>query len=154
MSELTRMEQELKELVEEENMIVDKMVEIKMEMKSLDSAEKEDESNVQLFDLSEKREQCLSTVRELERDMVRWRKEADLEREELMKEQRVKLENTSNLFQERGRTTASEDLHPGNTERDKGEYIMKCKAPRYRKNDDFLTKVRTVGPVMWNKGQS
>ena len=136
------MEQELKKLVEEENEILDKMVEIKMEMNSLDSAEKENEikeRKVELFDLSEKREQCLSKVRDLERDMDKWRQEAAREREELMKEQLVKMENTSNLFQERGRTTASEEVQPGSTERDKGEYTMKCKAPRYRKNDDFCT---------------
>ena len=77
------MEQELEELAEEEKQIVERMVEIKMEMKSLDSVEKENEikeRKVELFDLSEKREQCLSKVRELERDMIRWRKEADLER--------------------------------------------------------------------------
>ena len=83
MSGLTRMEQELEELAEEEKQIVDKMVEIKMEMKSLDSVEKENEikeRKVELFDLSEKREQCLSKVRELEREMAKWRQEADLER--------------------------------------------------------------------------
>ena len=77
------MEQELKELAEEEKQIIEKMVEIKMEMKCLDPAEKENEiaeSKMQLFDLNEKREQCLSKVRELERDMAKWRQEADLER--------------------------------------------------------------------------
>ena len=136
------MEKELKELAEEENEIVDRMVEIKMDMKCWDTEEKKDEikeSKVELFDLTEKREQCLSKMRELERDMVKWRREADLEREELRNEQLVKMENTSNLFQEGVRTTASEELQPRNTERDKGEYTMKCKAPRYRKNDDFCT---------------
>ena len=142
MSGLTGMEQELKRLLEEENEIVERMVEIKMEMKRLDSDEKENEikeRKVGLFDLSEKREQCLSKVRELERDMVKWRQEADLEREELRKEQLVKMENTSNLFQERVGTTENEESQPGSTERDKGEYKMNCKAPRYRKNDDFCT---------------
>ena len=136
------MEQELEELAEEEKQIVERMVEIKMEMKSLDSVEKKyeiKESKVELFDLTEKREQCLSKVRELERDMIRWRKEADLEREELRKEQLVKMENTSNLFQERVGTTESEESQPGSTKRDKGEYKMNCKAPRYRRNDDFCT---------------
>ena len=92
-----------------------------MEMKCWDTVEKEEEikeSKVQLFDLGEKREKCnLSKVRELERDMAKWRQEAELEREELMKEQNVKLENTSNLFHERARTTESDDLDTGNTER-------------------------------------
>ena len=82
MSGLTGMEQEMKELVEDEKRIVDQIVEVKLEMKSWDTSEKEaeiKESKVELFDLSEKREECLSRVRELERDMNRWREEAELE---------------------------------------------------------------------------
>ena len=73
---------------------------------------------MQLFDLGEEREKCnLSKVRESERDMAKWRQEVELEREELMKEQNVKMERRGSLFQERARTTESDDLEPGNTER-------------------------------------
>ena len=91
-------------------------------MERLDTVDREEEikeKKVELFDLGEKRNKCLDKVRELEIKMAEWKQEAEIKREKLMKEESIKIENASNLIQERARTTESDDLEPGNTERDK-----------------------------------
>ena len=114
MSELARMEKDLKELAENNGMILDEMVEMKIKMKKLDSVEDEiKEKKVELVDLGERRNEYLYSMRELEIEMTKWRQEAELEREGLIKEYGVKMENTSNLFQERERATENDSLKPG-----------------------------------------
>ena len=126
MSGLEKMEKNLEELKKEEHEIVEEMVNVKMELNRMDSSEKTEEikeKKVQLFDLDEKRAKCVEKWRKLESEIAEWNREAGLLRERLLKEDGLKMENASSLFQNKVNTADSSRLDHGNVHGDKNGYI-------------------------------